>query len=421
MKGLTRCGIVVVLAIVLVSENGCKKKPWWNNPDMTWIQTYGGDGSDVGEDILSAGDGGYFVVGTTNLRFRPAPEGDIYLVRTDSAGRLQWEKSFDAPGRQMGQSIVRANDGTLLIAGNSTSGTDGNIDVYLMGVDEDGNELWSRTVGGPLDEWVVAAYEMSGGGYLLGGNIIDPTDPIADSGAAGYSGFDGRSSIYLTRLDANGDEIWSRTHDIDANVIAASVVRMGDGGLLVAATITYFPDPDNDLIVVRFDEGGNEVWTRRWEDGNAAAADLIQSSDGNYVISGSFAQSGDTDRPRANYLFIKIDPEGKEIWNRAFGDPGWIEYGEVIVEAADGGFVASGDRKKDYYTRSEDLLLVKISANGEKLWERTFDTAVHNMHAGILRDSDGGYVVAGSTVMEDNTFDVFLVRTDSGGNPLRAE
>jgi len=143
---------------------------------------------------------------------------------------------------------------------------------------------------------------------------------------------------------------------------------------------------------------------------------LIPTSDGNYLIAGGYSDSNDTDRSESDYLFIKIDPEGNEIWTSTFGDSGRIEYGEVITEAEDGGFVASGDRTKNHYSRSEDLLLVKIGANGEFLWERTFETAVHNMHGGIVRNPDGGYAVAGSTIMENETFDVFLIRTDSAGN-----
>lgn len=406
----------VGLAITLVLLGGCKKKPWWANPEATWITNYGGESSDVGGDVLLARDGGYFIVGTSNLRFHPVPQGDVYLIRTDSAGRLLWEKTFVEEGRQMGKSIIHANEGTLLIAGCSSSSASEGVDAYLLRVDPDGNALWSKTVGGPLDEWVFTAFEVTGGGYLLVGNIVDPADPIADSGAAGYAGFNGRSSIHLARIDEGGNEIWSRSHDMNANVIASSAVGMPDGDLLVLATVTYFPDPDDDLVLLRVDEDGNEVWTRRWNDGQAAATDLIPTSDGNYVIAGSYSHSDDTDRSKSDYLFIKIDPEGNEIWSSTFGEPGWIDYGEVITEATDGGFVASGDRTKNFYTRTEDLLLVKVSANGELLWERTFDTAVHNMHGGILRHPDGGYVVVGSTIMENETFDVFLIRTDSEGN-----
>jgi hypothetical protein len=409
-------GVTATLAIALVLFGGCEREPWWTDPDVTWIKTYGGDGSDVGEDIMLAQDGGYFIVGTSNLRFNPVPQGDVYLVRTDSSGRLLWEKTFEEEGLQKGESITRSSDGTLLIAGCSSSSGNESIDAYLLSVNQDGSALWSKTVGGPLDERVLAAYEVADGGHLLAGNIVDPADVVADPGAAGYGGYDGRSSIYLARIDAVGNEVWSRSHDLGVNVLASSAVRMPDDGLLILATITYFPDPDDDLYLLRVDESGNEIWAHTWKAGRSGGRDLIPTSDGNYLIAGRYSRGDDADRSKADFLFIKIDPMGNEIWARTFGDPGTIDYGEVIVESAGGGFVAAGDRTTSYYARSEDLLLVKIDANGEFLWERIFETAVHNMHGGIVRHPDGGYAVVGSTIMENDTFDVFLVKTDSEGN-----
>jgi hypothetical protein len=416
MNKLTLLGVTAGLATVFVLFGGCEKKPWWTDPDATWITTYGGDESNVGSDILLAQDGGYFIVGTSNLKFGSAPKGDVYLVRVDGAGQLLWEKTFGEEGRQMANSITRAADGTLVIAGSSSSAGDQGIDAYLLVLDEDGNALRSHTFGGELDERIFAVFEANDGGYLLVGNIVDPADPVGDPGAAGYAGYDGRSSIYLARIDADGSELWSRTHDIGANVLLPSVVRMPDGDLLVLATITYFPDPDDDLLLMRVDENGSEIWTRTWKDGQSEAKDLIETSDGNYLIAGGHSDSDDEDRSELDYLFIKIDSEGREIWSSTFGNPGTIESAELVVEATDGGFVAAGDRTKSYFSGSEDLVLVKVDANGKFRWERTFETATHNMFGGILRHPDGGYAVAGSTLMENRAFDVFLIRTDSEGN-----
>jgi hypothetical protein len=416
MSRLTLFGVTAGLATFLVLFGGCEREPWWTDPDVTWITTYGGDSSDVGGDILLAQDGGYFIVGTSNLRFNPVPQGDAYLVRTDGAGRLLWERTFEKEGLQMCNSVTRASDGTLVIAGSSSSAGDQGVDAYLLVVDEDGNALGSHTVGGELDERVFAAFEATGGGFLLVGNIVDPADLVADPGAAGYAGYNGRSSIYLARIDADGKEVWSRSHDIGANVLAPSAVRMPDDGFLILATITYFPDPDDDLFLLRVDDGGREIWTRTWKDGQSAARDLIPTSDGNYLIAGTYSDSDDTDRSKSDYLFIKIDPAGNEIWSSTFGDAGMIEIGEVVTEAADGGFVAAGDRTKSFFARSEDLLLVKIDANGKFRWERIFATATHNMFGGILRHPEGGYAFAGSTLRENEAFDVFLIKTDSEGN-----
>jgi hypothetical protein len=191
---------------------------------------------------------------------------------------------------------------------------------------------------------------------------------------------------------------------------------MRNGDFLILATITYFPNPDDDLYLLRINSSGEEVWSRTWRDGRASGFDLIRTSDGNYIIAGSYASSDDTDRSTADFLFIKVDPEGKEMWSRTHGDPAMIDYADAITETADGCYVAAGDRTKSFFTRSEDLVLVKIDESGALLWERTFETATHNMLGTVLQHPAGGYAVAGSTIMEDGEFDIFLITTDSEGN-----
>jgi hypothetical protein len=415
MRRSTRLGTTAAAAAALILVAGCGRDPWWTDPDVTWITTYGGDRSDVGEDALPAPSGGYFITGSSNLRFGPEPQGDLYLVRTDGARRVLWEKSYGGEGLEIGESIIRASDGTLVIAGHASSLDEGGTDAYLIKVDVEGNDLWSARFGGPLDERASTVLETTDQGYLLVGTVVDPADAVSDPGAAGYGGFDGRSSVYLARTDSDGNELWSRVHDNGANLLARSAVRMPDGDAIILATITYFPDADDDLYLLRVDENGDEVWTRTWKDGRASGFDLIRTSDGNYLIAGSYAPPGDTDRSTADFLFIKIDPEGKEIWSNTYGDPGMIDYADVITNTTDGGYIAAGNSRKDFFARSEDLLLVKLDGDGKLLWERTFETATHNMFGAVLQRPEGGYAIAGSTIMGDEAFDVFLITTDSEG------
>ena len=379
----------------------------------TWFKTYGGNRDDVCDDVLLADDGGYFLVGTTNLRFESERQGDVYLIRTDGAGEVLWEKTYEKEGYQGGQTISRTSDGGLLISGGTSSASTKGIDVYLMKLDQDGNELWFKTFGGPLDE-MAAAQQMADGSYMLAGNIVDPNDFVADPGAAGYGGFEGRSNIYLAKLDATGNELWSHAFGGEKNVLITGGVQTPDGGGLLLATILYFPESGDDVWLLKVDENGNEVWSRTWEEGSIGARDLVQTADGNYLITGSYSPSDGTDS-NEDFLFIKIDPEGNELWTSTFGDPDMIDYGMVLAETIDGGYVAAGERVEDLYTWNADISLVKIDENGQLLWEQIIETDAHCMFGTILQHPDGGYIMAGSA-FNDRTFDIFMIKTDADGN-----
>lgn len=433
----TRCKVIATMMIVLTLVVGCGKaeptatptntpiSPTAESPPTatsttepgvtsdTWMRTYGGNQDAFGWDVLLADDGGYFIVGATNLQYEPEMRGDVYLIRTDAAGEVLWEKIYGGEGYEGGQTIIQASDGGLVIAGSTTSFGAGGMDACLLKVDRDGNELWSKTYGGPLDE-MVGGQQTTDGGYILWGNIVDPNDFVADPGAAGYGGAAGRSNIYLVKTDGDGNELWSRAYDSEYNILTRAGLQTPDGGFLVLATITYFPDNDDDIYLLKLDGDGNEVWSSTLEDGISTAYDLVQTSDGNYLITASYAPLEETDGSKEDFQFIKVNPEGNEIWTSIFGDPEMIDYGVALAETTDGGYVAVGERTRDRYTWDADISLVKIDENGQLLWEQ-IRAASHTMFATILQHPDGGYVIVGAT-FRDPVFNVLLIKTDSEGN-----
>jgi len=379
----------------------------------TWIKTYSGSESSVCGDVQLTDDGGYLIVGTTALQFEPGERGDAYLIRTDASGEALWEQTYGGEELEWGQTVSLLDDGGLLISAVTASFGAGGTDAYLIQADQEGNELWTLTFGGPLDE-MVSAWPAPGGGYLVAGNLVDPNDIVADPGAAGYGGFAGRSSIYIAKIDGEGNELWSRTYGDERNVMATSGAQTPDGGFLILATIMYFPEGGDDVLLLRVDENGEEIWSRTWDRGTLSSNDLIETSDGNYLISGSHSSADDPANSQADYLFIKVDPDGNELWTSIFGDPELINYGYAVTEATDGGYVAAGEQTKDRYTWEADITLVKIDEEGQLVWKQIIETGTHTMIAAVREHPDGGYVICGSPFGGRN-FEILLVKTDAQG------
>ena len=416
-----RCATIVALILSLSVIAGCGPAAATVEVVVTptqpasgvWTRNYGGEHDITVEDVLRADDGGYFVVGTIYEQWEPAMLGDIYLLRLDSAGEILWQRTYGGEGFDTAVSLVQTSEGELLIAGGTTSFGNGDMDAYLILADQDGNELWSQTYGGPLDE-MVGAQQMPDGGYMLGGNVVDPHDIVADPGAAGYAGYAGRSNLCAFRVDEDGDELWSRTVDSEENVLAAGGVLMPDGGFLALATIVYFPDEGDDILLLKLDPDGNVEWTLTFEEGHTTAHDIIPTSDGNYLITGSQMGLGDTDDQTEGFLFIKIDPYGNELWRSTFGDPDTVDYGVALDETADGGYVTVGEVTSDLYSWDGDVQIVKVDGNGQLLWEQVIPVGSHTMVRTVLQHPDGGFVVGGAT-FDGSAFQILLVKTDPEG------
>ena len=408
MKNTTR--ISMILTILFISTFGCNQKSV-TDPESTtetWMRTYGGNES-FSTDVLPADDGGYYIVGMTDVQWEPVMQGDVVLIRTDASGETLWQRTYGGDGFDTGQALIETSDGGLMIAGHTTSFGAQGMDVYLLKLDQEGNEIWSCVFGDSLNERMTAAHQTADEGYYLVGNVENPDDVIADAGAAGYGGLDGRCNIHLAKTDENGSVIWSRTMHSENNVIASSASPTADGGMLVSATIMYYPANDNDIVLLKSDGNGNETWSRAWEEDKRQTLDMIPSSDGNYLLAGAHAPTGTTDYFASDFHFMKVDPNGSELWTSTFGDPATIERASVIAQTSDGGYITAGG--------VADIILVKVDENGQRSWEHIIETGdgySHNVYTSIMQHADGGYVIAGTTI--GNTSRIFLIKTDADGD-----
>ena len=381
----------------------------------TWIGTYGGGLDAMGHDVLLLDDGGYLVVGDTVTQYEPALIGHLVLLRLDAAGEFVWERAYGGDRSCTGQSVVVTSDGRYLIAGTIESEVGSDMDVYLLCVDEDGNELWARSFGTPLDEYGGQLLETADGGYVIVGNSVDRNDVVADPGAAGYAGFAGRSNAYVLRTDADGREIWSRRFETVDNVIASGGAITDEGGVVILSYILRYPVDDNDVRLFKIDADGDEMWSRRWEEGKASGYDLISTSDGGFLISGARSFSEDSSYEKADALLIKVDQDGNEIWLTTFGEPDMVETAHVVTEVADGSYVCVGWQERDLYTWIDDILLAAFDCHGALLWESVTPTVKHNMYGALCQHPDGSYVVVGSASRAGRPFRVQLLKIDPEG------
>jgi len=383
-------------------------------PRILWDKTYGNTANDMGEDVLVADDGGFYIVGTAGLDMSGAGNsGDIYLIRTDENGEVLWEKTYGGDKAEEGLSIALTSDGNLLLSGMTRSSGAGGADAYLVKVDLQGNEIWSNTYGSPLDE-MVSVRTLADGSFMLWGNVVDPDDIVADPGAAGYGGYAGRSNIYLAKVDSAGGLVWSQTFGGQNNLLASGGVEAEDGGFLVVASLLRFPEPGDDLYLLKVDSNGQKVWERTWEDGTTAAYDLIRTADDQYLIAASVTPADDTAHAMVDFLLIKVDQQGNEVWSSQFGDPTMVDYPMVVTQTADGGYIAAGDWVKDLSGRSPGLIsIARIDAGGQLVWERTIKPAgQHNVLRSWLQMDDGSCLLVGSRLTRQ--FEIYLMKVDVG-------
>ncbi|NPA34916.1 MAG: PQQ-like beta-propeller repeat protein [Chlorobi bacterium] len=142
-----------------------------SNGNVLWAKTIGGPGHDFPYDIILTSDNGFAIAGYTNSF--GAGNYDVYVVKLDSVGNLQWTSVIGGSNDDYGYSIKQTRDGGYIVAGQTASYGAGGIDMYIVKLDAQGNLQWTRTIGGIDNDVAYGIVELSStSGYALAGYTL---------------------------------------------------------------------------------------------------------------------------------------------------------------------------------------------------------------------------------------------------------
>ena len=136
--------------------------------NMEWEKTFGGSAYDEAYSVGQTTDGGYIMAGYT-CPYGTGP-GDFYLVKTDALGNTEWEKTFGGSSDEYAFSVQQTADDGYIITGATASYGAGLYDVYLVKTDASGNMEWEKTIGGSRGDCGYSAQQTTDGGYIIAGD-----------------------------------------------------------------------------------------------------------------------------------------------------------------------------------------------------------------------------------------------------------
>ena len=207
----------------------------------TWIRSYGSStDKETAYRILETDDGGYAVAGTHSDSLGIAD--DIWMFVTNNAGDLIWSKRFGTNGRDEALGFCKDVDGGFLIAGRSTGFGNGDEDAYLIKVDKNGNQLWSRNYGGLKNDGF-GTIGVTDGGYIAAGYSFSFTDSI---------------DMLMIKTDSYGNQIWMKTIGSAESMTGANWLRVcDDGGYAILGNKQPIGSENGELYFIKTDMEGN--------------------------------------------------------------------------------------------------------------------------------------------------------------------
>lgn len=260
---------------------------------VVWTKTYGVFEGDGAYSIARTSDNGYILTGFTERLSGALFQWDVYLLRTDSAGDTLWTKRFGGGTHDFGYSVIQTVDGGYAIAGYTCSFGAGGWDAYLIKTDGAGNFEWQRTFGGGASDYAYCVKQTPDGGYIM-------------TGSTSSFGL-GDEQVYLIKTDGNGGQVWASAYGGLLRDGGYCVELTSDGGYIITGFSESGAYGEN-LYLLKVDSNGDTLWSKRYGGGGYDRGySVIKLADGGYVIAGETFSFGDAN---GNVYLIRTDSTG---------------------------------------------------------------------------------------------------------------
>jgi len=319
---------------------------WLIKTDSTgneeWTNAFGRDGNDFGSHVQQTRDNGFIIVGTISLG---ANGFDVWLIKTDSTGNEEWNRTFGGNEYDGGSCVQETIDDGYIITGYTSSSGSGNNDVWLIKTDSNGDEEWNRTFGGTEGDGGSCVQQTNEGGYII-------------AGATHSFGAGRRPDAWIIKTNSDGEEEWNRIIGGGSNDYLYSIHQTNDGGYILAGRTASFGDGSYDMWLVKIESNGDQEWNRTfggndYDDGHSGQ----QTIDGGYIITGNTEPSG---AGESDILLVKTDSTGNEEWSQTFGGVD-RDFSSSIQQTNDGGYIICG-WTDSFGAGREDVWLIRLAA-----------------------------------------------------------
>jgi len=361
------------------------------NDHILWSYSIGTHANDAARCIYETADEGYLISGYT---YQSGPHDvDIFLVKTDKDGLIQWTNTYGGDGREYGNCCIQTKDHNYLMVGFTTSYSSGfaDKDVYILKVGQDGRVLYEKNYGGIDEDEGTSIVETIDGDFLICGYT-------KSFGA-------GDNDVFVLKIDADGNELWNHTIGGESSDRGNKIIRTYDGNFVIVGSTGSYGSGLRDYLLIKITTNGDILFRKTYgnQDNYEWALSVCETDDKGFLLVGYcdilFQELLDV-------YVIKTDYEGNYEWEELYGEGTFYDYGTSVVKHDDTFVIAGVTKSKTY---GNDIYLLNIDDNGEKIFSQKIGDHSYDWAHCLIRTKDDTLVLAGSTKSTDEDhFDISL-------------
>jgi len=425
--------IFAIIALSLASEISAQ----YIRINWQHCYTYKYRESQETSSVLQAGSG--LLILRNREENYPSPSyNKIYLEKTDMNDNVLWSKYFSSLTGAAAYEITKADENNFYILG-MTAGEGGDVtynpylntrNIWVIKIDSSGNKIWDKVFGGTGGEDPQGISVMADGGVVIASTFAAPyADSLYKGDASMYYGF---WDMWVVKLNKDDGHIeWDYTYGSTMREYASSVIATADGGCLAGGSSASAPDgnvactDDNGEIItqgvlLKLNALGEVEWQKCYGSSENDGVNCLLETDDGYII-GAATCGEDQDLEGAGYhegyghlgnrlydfWIYKIDKQGNILWSRCYGgseDEGPKKLfqttdGEIVVFGQTESYDGDAIRKyNDEYFENYDIWMLKLSAQGDLLWQRCIgNRGDQEIYDGIAMLDDNNYIIAANS------------------------
>ena len=355
------------------------------NSDFIWDQTWGDNESDMGSAVWV--NGAFVYTSGSTQSFGEGNE-DLLLIKWDTDGNQIWNRTWGGTENDRSNAIW-GNDTNIYTSGYTSSFTAGNYDLLIIKWDTDGNQIWNRTWGGSFFDYSQSIW--GNGSYIYASGSTE-------------SFTNGGEDLLIIKWDAHGNQIWNRTWGGSEDDLGYAVKEKG-GFLYTTGYTESFPIGRRDLLIVKWDLNGNQIWNQTWGDNKDQEGLALWCEDTYFYTAGNTGNFSESDE--GNLVLVKWDYEGNQIWNHTHSN---YEITFVLSIWSDGTFLYITGAEFESFLSDAQLFLYICGSDGNVIFEKTWNSGDFAVGFSIWGDDSNYYICGSVDSFDSNSNQLLLIK-----------
>jgi hypothetical protein len=247
--------------------------------DTLWTRSYGSLTVDGCYDITRTIDSGLVLVGWT---YAGAGGSDIYVIKTDMNGDTLWTRTYGGTEDDYGYSVQQTDDHGYIITGFTNSFSSGSYDIYTIKINENGGMLWSDVLGGSADDFGYGVQKTADSSYIV----------VGATWSFGI-GTPLNSNVLIAKYHPSGDTAWTKVYGAYENERAYSIAQTIDSNFIITGYTDSYGNGADDVYLLKIDANSDTLWTATYGGpDHDHGFSIIQDKDTSYTITGSTLSFG---------------------------------------------------------------------------------------------------------------------------------